>query len=61
MRDRNFRDFVVCGIDKENNADIVKKCIYPDLKHWKTVLPELEIFWRIYHEIINQEVEEQPD
>lgn len=47
VRDRNFCDFVVCGIDKEKNAHIVKERIYPDLKHWQTVLPKLELFWRI--------------
>ena len=50
---------VVCRIDKVSNADIVKECIYPDFKHWEPVLPKLEIFWRIYQEIINHEVEEQ--
>ena len=50
---------VVCKIDQVSNADIVKECIDRDLKHWETVLPKLEICWRIYHEIINPEVEEQ--
>ena len=47
VKDRNFCDFVVCGIDKEKKAHIVKERIYPDVKHWETVLPKLEIFWRI--------------
>ena len=32
VKDRNFCDFVVCGIDKEKKAHIVKERIYPDVK-----------------------------
>ena len=44
VRDRNFCDFVVCGIGKEKNANITKERIYPDLKRWESVLPKLELY-----------------
>lgn len=47
LKERKFCDFVVCGIDSEKKAHIVKERIYPDAKHWGNALPKLEAFWRI--------------
>ena len=33
LKERKFCDFVVCGIDSEKKAHVVKECIYPDAKH----------------------------
>ena len=47
VRERDFCDFLVCGIDKEKNIHVVNECIYPVLKQWETVFHKLEIFWGI--------------
>ena len=47
LSDRKFNDFVVCGIDQHGNANIVCDWIYPDPQHCKTVMVNLEFFWRI--------------
>ena len=47
LKERKFCDFVVCGIDSEKKAHIVKERIYPDAQHWGNALPKLESFWRI--------------
>lgn len=47
LSDRKFCDFVVCAIDTSGNAHIVIERIYPDQKHWNTVMPKLQAFWRI--------------
>ena len=38
---------MICTISPDREQQIVKERIYPDLKHWDTVLPKLESFWRV--------------
>ena len=44
LTERKFDDFVVCGIDCNKKAHIVKELIYPDVTLWQTVLAKLEAF-----------------
>ncbi|XP_068677854.1 uncharacterized protein [Montipora foliosa] len=47
LPDRKHCDFVVCAISPDREPQIVKERIYPDFKHWDTVVPKLEAFWRV--------------
>ena len=47
LTDRKHCDFVVCAISPDREPKIVKEHIYPDLKHWDTVVPKLKAFWRV--------------
>ena len=38
---------MVCAISLDREPKIVKEHIYPDLKHWDTVVPKLKAFWRV--------------
>ena len=38
---------MVYAIDKAKNTHLFVQRIYPDVKHWNSVLPKLETFWRI--------------
>ena len=41
------KHFVVCPISPDREPQLVKERIYSDLKHWGTVVPKLEAFWRV--------------
>lgn len=45
--DRKHCDFVVCVVSPDRKPQILKERAKPDLKHWDTVVPELEAFWRV--------------
>ena len=45
--DRKHFDFAVCAISPDRKPQIVKERVYPDSKHWDTVVPKLEAFWRV--------------
>jgi hypothetical protein len=47
LPEREFCDFVVCGIDSQGNAHVICERIYPDPEHMKTVISKLELFWKI--------------
>ena len=47
LPERRYCDFVVFAIDSEDNSHIVCDRIYPDQLHSKTVMPKLELFWKI--------------
>ena len=47
LPERKSNDFVVFAIDSDENARLVRERIYPEPQRSNTVLPKLEVFWRI--------------
>ena len=41
-----YCEFVVCAIDGKKSMNLTVLRIYPDVRHWNSVLPKLETFWR---------------
>ena len=41
---RSYNDFIVCRVSN-GKVELVSERIYPDIKHWNSVLPTLTHFW----------------